>query len=232
MTPACKHDDSSLFVQSVLAPQLVSPGQACDFTSDPTQAALPSGILDVALRTEYDPVFLLGNQMVAEVNSQQLQTETSIITVRGAVVRVTDISNHQLTAFTTDGSTTVYPSTGSTPGYAPISVTAIDQATAIAATAGLASGATVRLITYTKFFGNTLGGDSIESDEFEFPVDLCFGCLITFAEDNPALMVQPNCALAAAAATVSSLPSPCSPGQDEAVDCSQCLDNAVCNPQQ
>ena len=33
---ACKHDDSTLFVQGVLAAQPVSAGAQCIFTSDPT----------------------------------------------------------------------------------------------------------------------------------------------------------------------------------------------------
>jgi hypothetical protein len=237
--PACVHNDSSLFVQDVLQSQFVTAGQTCDFTTDPTQPAIPSGILDVALRDTYNPWFLLGNQLVSQSNSQQLQTETSIITVQGAVVKITDSAGNQLNTFTVLGTTTVYPATGTTPGYAPISVTTIDAPTAVAATAGLAKGATVRLVTYTQFFGNTLGGEAVQSDDFEFPVDLCSGCLVLFsaADDNPSMAFpQPNCNLASAAAasgtgTTSSLPSPCTLGQDLMTDCSQCLGNAACNPQ-
>ena len=108
-----------------------------------------------------------------------------------------------------------------------------------AALAGLAAGGSVRVVTYTQFFGNTLGGESVQSDNFEFPVDLCQGCLVLFSasDDNPSsAFPQPNCNLASAAAasgtgSTSSLPSPCNTGQDYPTDCSQCLGQAVCNPQ-
>jgi len=232
--PACAHDNSSLFVQDVLAPQLVSTGQTCVFTSDPTQTFLPSGTLDVGLRATYAPWFLLGNQMVSESNSQQLQTETSTITVQGAVVTISDSSGNQLNKFTDLAAATVYPATGTTPGYAPIQVTTIDETTAKNAVNGLAAGATVRLVTNVQFFGFTLGGDSVTSDTFEFPVDLCVGCLVQFspADENPADPL-PNCKAASAMAGMAGatvVPSPCYPGQDYVTDCSQCLGNAVCNP--
>jgi hypothetical protein len=228
--PGCAHDDSTLFVQTVLAPQLVSAGQTCVFTSSPAQTSLSSGILDVGLRTEYDPTYLVGNQMVSQSNSQQLQTETSIITIQGAVVIITDAAGTQLATFTRLSSATVYPASGTTPGYAPISITTVDEATAVTATAGLESGATVRLVTYVQFFGKTLGGTSVQSDNFEFPVDLCVGCLVTFsATDNNPLLAQPNCAgTGASGSTTSSLPAPCVVGQDYQVDCSQCQGAAVC----
>lgn len=230
--PGCAHDDSTLFVQTVLAPQLVSPGQTCVFTSSPSQSSLSSGILDVGLRSEYDPTYLLANQMVSQSNSQQLQTETSIITVEGAVVRITDAAGNQLNTFTRLSSATIYPASGTTPGYAPISVTTVDPVTAANATANLAAGATVRLVTYAKFFGQTLGGDSVESDDFEFPVDLCIGCLVTFsASDIDPTKPYPNCGgSTGGTSTTTSLPSPCYIGQDYQTDCSQCLSAAVCNP--
>jgi len=227
LTPGCVHDDSTLFVQTVLAPQLVSPGQTCIFTNSPSQTTLSSGLLDVGLRNEYDPTYLVGNQMVAQVNSQQLQTETSIITIQGAVVRITDASGKQLNTFTRLSSATVYPASGTTPGYAPISVTTVDEGTATAAVSGLAAGATTRLVTYVQFFGTTLGGTSVQSDDYEFPVDVCNGCLVTFSSTdiNP-LLPLPNCAGTGTSAT--SLPSPCVMGQDYATDCSQCQGLAVC----
>jgi hypothetical protein len=228
---ACKHDDSSLFVQDVLLAPLVTAGQQCLFTNDPTQPHIASGELDIGLRPEYDPTYLLANQLVPEVNSQQLQTETNIITVQGAIVRITDAAGNQLNTFTRYAAATVYPSAGSVPGYAPISVTTIDANTISSNTAlqqNVATGGTTRLVTYVKFFGQTTGGDYIESDEFEFPVDVCYGCLVTFtsADENP-LAPTPNC-LNAGASSASSQPAPCIPGQDFSIDCSQCAGAAVC----
>jgi hypothetical protein len=232
--PACAHNDSTLFVQSVLQAQPVSQGSTCSFTSDPKQPSISSGFLDVAFRNQYDAAFLLGNQMVSESNSQQLQTETSIITVQGAVVRVTDAAGAQLSTFTRLASTTIYPSSGTTPGYAPIEVTIIDSSSTTGnpnVMSTVAGGGFARLVTYVKFFGNTLGGKSVESDEFEFPVDVCLGCLISFpaSDVNASLLPVLNCGNGATS-TTSTAPIPCVAGQDSQIECSACLGNPYCNP--
>jgi hypothetical protein len=113
--------------------------------------------------------------MVPEVNSQQLQTETSTVTIQGAVVRITDSGGNQLSTFTRLAAATIYPSTGGVPSFAPISVTTIDSNTLasdpdIANLPPPSSGTTgdVLLVTYVRFFGQTLGGRNVESGEFEF----------------------------------------------------------------
>jgi len=231
--PACAHDDSTLFVQDVLQAQPVTAGQVCTYTSDPKQPFISSGVLDLALRNQYDATFLLGNQMVAEANSQQLQTETSIITIQGAVVRITDAAGAQLNTFTRLTSATIYPAAGSVPGYAPVGVTILDSSTTTGngnVTSTVGGGGVARLVSYVKFFGVTLGGKNVESDEFEFPVDICQGCLISFSPvDISPLFAAPNCK-AAATGTISSLPVPCIVGQDSPVDCSYCLTNPFCDP--
>jgi hypothetical protein len=231
-TAACVHDDSTLFVKDVLLPPLVTQGQACVFSNDPTQTSMPSGVLDVDLRNSYFAWYLVGNQMVAEANSQQLQTETSIITIQGAVVRITDASGVQLNTFTRLASATVNPASGTTPGYAPVGVEILDSTTVSGLQGSVAGGGTARVVTYTKFFGTTLGGKSVESDEFAFPVDVCQGCLIRFsaADINPNAQT-PNClGNGSAGSSASSLPTPCFPGQDLPIDCSQCLSVPACNP--
>ena len=82
-----------------------------------------------------------------------------------------------------------------------------------------------------RVYGYTLGGDYVESDEFEFPVDICQGCLIRFApQDVDPAFKAPNCA--AAQGSTTSLPIPCNPGQDDTIDCSQCVQSGIadCNP--
>lgn len=229
--PACAHNDSSLFVQNVLAQQLVTNGAQCFYTNDPTQPFISSGVLDVSFRNQYDAEFLIANQLVPESNGQQLQTETSTITVQGAVVRITDAGGNQLNSFTRYTSATVYPAAGTVPGYSPVGVTILDSTTVNSAAASLPANGSTRLVTYTTFFGHTLGGKYVESDEFEFPVDLCNACLITFsaADINP-LCGTPNCLGGGSGSSTANLPAPCIQGQDDAVDCALCQQNAACNP--
>jgi hypothetical protein len=228
---ACTHNDSTIFVRNVLAPQLVMSGAGCLYTTDPTQPVISSGVLDVDLRGSYDPTYILGNQMVPEVNGAQLQTETAIVTIQGAIVRITDVAGAQLKTFTRLTSTTLNPSAGSTPGFAPITVTTIDGDTLstdpdIVNIVASGTGA-VRLVTYVRFFGHTLGGKAVESNEFEFPVDVCKGCLIGFsASSEDPCFTAPNCKKPA----MSAIPGPCRPGQDAVIDCSLCLGVPDCNP--
>jgi hypothetical protein len=241
--PACVHNDSTIFVQDVLAPQEVANNMPCTFTNSPTQTVLSSGILDLDFRYQYDPWYLVGNQMVAEANSQQLVTETSTVTLQGAVVRITNSQGAQLRTFTRLASATIYAAAGSVPGYAPVSVTTIDRDTilndseiqSLVVNAPPRS-ATVRLVTYVRFFGNTLGGRYVESGEFAFPVDICKGCLITFSPaDISPVFPAPNCAQnpnSMGGGSTSQQSLPCYRGQDLAIDCIQCQDVPDCRGSQ
>jgi hypothetical protein len=235
ITTACTHDDTTVFVHGVLAQQLVAPGELCNYTSDPTQATVASGILDIVLSLEADnggvyvATFLVGNQLVPQGNPSAPATETSYVNIQGAVVRITDINGNQIRTYTQLVGATIPPSSGTTPGYAPIPVTIVDQTVAGMYLPSVEMGDGVRVITYTRFFGKTLGGQSVESNEFEFPVDLdCAGCLVSFPEGatNPLMFPQPNCGNGASSSTTTS--APCLIGQDDPVPCTACTGAAVC----
>jgi hypothetical protein len=234
---ACVHNDSSIFIQNVLAPQQVSSGASCVYTSATTQPYISSGFLDLAFKYDYDAEYLVGNQLVAEANSSQLMTETSTVTIQGAVIRITDSAGNAIgtKTFTRLTSGTIYPANGGVPSYTSIGLTSVidtntGMAVAAANSALLAMGGRVRVVTYTRFFGNTLGGRYVESDEFEFPVDICQGCLIAFTnQDINPCFPSPNCLGNASAGTTTSQNTlPCDPGQDNVIDCIQCQSNPAC----
>jgi hypothetical protein len=234
MTSACVHDNSTIFVFDVLAPQEVSNGQTCMFNSDTTQPYISSGTLDTDFLSGYAATYLVGNQMVPQENPSTPQDETSYVNIQGAVVRITDSSGAQLSTFTRLTSGPLAPLNGTTPSFTPISVLTIDADTLQKPqVAGVVNArGVVRLVTYVRFFGQTTGGDSVESGEFEFPVDVCRGCLITFAPaDISPNYPAPNCAGAVSTSgTVTAQPIPCTPGQDIQIDCSQCQSIADCAP--
>jgi hypothetical protein len=108
-----------------------------------------------------------------------------------------EMANGMLTApvnpFSTVESTAIEPSTGGTASYGVLGLTMIDGATinvmrryfinslTMNAAQGLNSPAfttSVQLISYTKAEGVTLGGDPVESNEFEFPVTITYGQLV------------------------------------------------------
>jgi hypothetical protein len=231
VSTACTHDNSSVFIFDVLEQQLVSPGSQCLYTSDPTQPYISAGVLDIGFRDTYFAEFLVGNQIVPQGNPTIPQTETSYVQFTGAVVRVTDTSGNQLADYTEMvGAAALPPAQGTTPSYEPIGVTIVDQGTVSQVEQAVLQGGTRQLITHTYFFGQTLGGESVQTGEFSFPVTVCFGCLVSYSpsdiDENAS--VVPNCLLAEGSSSGTALPGPCAPGQDDSIDCSQCLGLAVC----
>jgi len=228
---ACVHDDSTIFVNGVLAPQFVTPGMVCTYTPDPTQAHITSGVLDIGITSAYTAEFLVGNQIVPRGDPNQPQSETSFAYIQGAVVRILDANGDQLSTFTQPVGITIPPSSGTTPGYAPIGVEIVDFITANSQLSAVTGDRTTTLIPYVRFFGTTLGGESIESNEFGFPITVCSGCLVTFAaaDVNPKFKF-PNC-IGNSTSSTTSTSVPCSIGQDFPVDCTNCS-TAVCRPNQ
>jgi len=235
---ACVHDDESFFVQDVMYPLPAAAGSPCTFLPQLNATFLPRGVLDVAFRLEYDPWYLLGNQLVSRANPTQLQVESSTINLEGAVVRITDAGGNQLANYTTLTSGTIYPGVSGIAGLATASITALDSTTVgnvVKSNAKLLSGGgTVTLVSYAKFFGHTLGGTYIESNEFEFPVEICEGCLVLFTvsdvDTTTPGVKTPNCLgnQSAGGGGTSLLSVPCTTGQDTPIDCSSCRGTPVC----
>jgi hypothetical protein len=232
---ACAHDDSTIFVQSVLAPQFVAPGTGCSYTSDPTQPFIASGTFDTALQPGYSATFLVANQLVPRGDPTAPATETSYVNIQGAIVQVNN-SDGTLAAngnmpnpFTRLASVVIQPSQGTTPGFAPISVSDLIPPSMVASLGGLAIGVVDRLVVFVKFYGETLGDQYVESDNFEFPVDVCSGCLVGFspADVNPCY-TAPNC-YGNGSSTSTSVTIPCSM-EDFPVDCSACKGSPACDP--
>ena len=227
LVPACAHNDSSLYIQGVLAPPQSAATSGCIFTTDPTQVLESSGILDVGVTDAYTAAFLVANQIIPQSNQDQLQTETSTVNIQGAVVKIVDEeTNDVLANFTTYGATTVYPANGSTPGFAPVFLTIVDPTASAALLASLeASGhpfASKNILTSVFVFGKTLGGDYIESNTFEFQITACDGCLVRYTT------ITPTIACGGPAPTTSGAPF-CYLGQDVPFDCHDCVGNPICD---
>ena len=121
--------------------------------------------------------------------------------------------------FSTAESGIVQPSSGATPSYGVLATTIVDGNTIailrdyyenLIEANGILNvlGSSTQLLTYTKVEGTTLGGDPEETAEFEFPVTICYGCLINNlqASDATVLCLAPSSSSAA-------IP-PCVPGQE------------------
>jgi hypothetical protein len=228
---SCAHDDSSIFIRNVLAPPTSTNG-TCSYTSDPTQPALLQAVMDVAFRRTYTAVVLVGNQLIARQDHDQIRTETSRVAIRGASVTVVDAqSGGTLASFTSLATGFIDPSQGAQPGFGSVEVTAINEAAGQAI--GAVAGSGKKVISRFKVFGQTLGGVDVESNEFQMPIDVCNGCLVTFPPDSVDKALaesekKPNCK---AASTGGNVATPCTLGQDQPVDCRSCVgSNPICTP--
>ena len=220
---ACAHNDGSVYIVSVLAPPTVAAGAACVYTPVNTGPFITSGVLDVGLAEHYEPAVLVANQLVARGDNANLRVETNRFLIQGAVVRLTDAGGGELANFTVQGGAEVDPSTSGTPGLAVYFPTLVDPDTIAKLRANYqkagASLASTRLVAYFKVFGQTTGGQSLESGEFEYPIDSCYGCLVSRPADS-------TCSTPPGSS--STVTQPCALGQDQAVDCRLCQTYPVC----
>jgi hypothetical protein len=224
--PACAHDDGSLFVHGVLAPPVPN-GAQCTYTADPTAAELSRGTVDAALTDAYSPEFLLGSSIIAQANSVTPQNETSTLTLQGVDVRVVDpATNAQVMNNSVLAAGIVEAASGSAPSYTAIGAAVMD-ATAVAHFDPGAGSPPKLAEVYVKFYGTTLGGEYIESDEFLFPVDVCHGCLVSFPAGLSGTALHDYCSGVGTSLATS---EPCVPGQDQPEDCRQCFGLVVCSP--
>lgn len=216
----CAENRSSLFVRGVLK---FDP-DTCEVTAEATAATILRGALDVAFTTEYSAALLIGNQMVRRGNAATLRTETSRVQFESADVHTFDSAGNELAAFTAPATGFVDPSTGAEPGFGFANVVLVDSGTATAAIGN--SGGPVEVLASVIVRGRTLGGEEVATGEWQFPIDICRGCLVFFpGEADDITLPGPNCADRSDGPT-----SACRIGLDTGVDCRVCPGNPVCVP--
>ena len=233
--PGCAESESVLFIRQAQIPQQSS-GGGCVYDSSASTSRFLSGVLDVSIRTQYTAGLLVGNQMVDRGSKDDLRTETSRVQLEGTEVYVKDASGNRIAGpYTVPGTGLVDPASGSNPSFGLITTVLIDSVTGSRLANDLAQlpyGTIRRLTSHVKVFGRTLGGTEVESGEWQFPIDVCYGCLVRFpTEANNPNYDTPNCLNLSGE---SQLTTPCNPGQDDPIDCRVCKlvasDPSVCEP--
>jgi hypothetical protein len=211
----CVNNDSSLFVLGVIDTNQ----STCVAKPDTTSAMLAAGVMDTEFTQSYTAALLVGNQLTEQGSTDQVRTETSRISLRGAEVTLTSL-NGQTTygKYSTVGTGFVDPSSGDTPSYAAMFVNIIP--------AGIPGLSQTVVLAKIRVFGNTLGGKSITSSELDFPITVCQGCLVDYpsSADNPtagstAYMCTDS---ASTSTTATTAVAPCITGQDEHFSCTLC----------
>jgi len=237
-SPGCADSESMIFIRQVQA--RVSSGSAgCIANGSPSSLFITGGTLDVAFSLQYSAAILVGSQLVPRGNSSQLRTETSRIALQGAVVRVQDANGAvRWGPVTVPGSGFIDPASGANASYGVTETILLGSEFGAQLRAEILAapepGLIKHLTAVVKVFGRTLGGLNVDSGEWQFPLSVCFGCLIAFPReaDDIHLANQPNCDLAASTGT--SIAPPCVVGQDDTVDCRICKQffptAALCEP--
>jgi len=230
--PACAANDQTIFIRAALAPSINRQQSGCIYTSDPTQSQLFEARADLGVTDSYFAVLLVGNQLIPRADSLSNRAESNRVHINGAIVRVTEADGALIREFTSLATGFADPSSASTPSYASIGIVALDAPTRDILLPSLPNRVVSKTILINiKAFGTSLGGKDVESGEFQLPMQVCNGCLVSFAGANDdTAMVQPNCGKALAMAPTPAT-SPCFLGQDETVPCQLCQKGrAACDP--
>jgi hypothetical protein len=218
---------NSLFVQGVIYPTPQGVGTPCTYVANPSQIFESSGTLDLDLRDQYSAPLLIGNGDAGPVGT--IDTNAEDVELQGASIAVTDARGNPLGSFTSLATGYVYAPIGGTPGYSVLQVTILDSMTGESLKGMVSPGHDARVVASLEVFGSTRSGVRVQSDTFAFPIDVCEGCLVSFApEDMDPSLPEPNCANWQQAAS-GPMTVPCVMGQDTAVDCSECQQFPVCH---
>ena len=233
LVAGCTDDNPGFFIRGVLAPPTPAGAAACTYTADPTAGMIGSGVLDIAFISSYTPSILVGNQLIARGDPTVPRVDTSRIVIQGAVVNLTDLQGNAIKSFTTLGSGLVDGAAGASPGYGVMITSLVDPDAANVLRASIPARGTKGVVAKFKVFGRTVGGVDVETAEFQFPLSVCNGCLVSFPADSVDVALQaqtgkPNCS--APSSATSGAVAPCVKGQDQPVDCRLCQGNPACDP--
>jgi len=214
---------TDVFVRGILRPPERTTNAACVYSSDRAKAIFASGLVDVSLAQSYKPTLLVGNAR------RSGGVDDGRVTITGASVRVADFGGATIGAFTSVASGFIDGAT-SEPAYATYEVELLDAATTAAIAKQLAHG-TLRFLVTITLEAKTASGDAFPSIPYQFPIDVCRGCLVTFPPESVDRVLEmrtgkTNCA----APLTSDIVIPCVPGQDQPIDCRLCRGLPACTP--
>ena len=216
----CADEETGFFIMGNVA--LDAP--ECVASADSGSTLLLTGLLDVALRPEYEATLLVGSQLTPRGDKTNLRSESMIATITGAEVRLYRDTGELDTEFTVPASGVILPEGGAEAGFGIVTATLIPASTGVALAAEISNPAEVRTrVARAVVFGTTIGGLDVETSPWSFVIRVCEGCLVDFpavANQDPELGCVP---VAGGEAPTSG----CRFGQDEGVDCRVCTGSNV-----
>ncbi len=205
---SCADNDSTLFIYGVID---INRSQ-CVASADAGSVLLASGVMDRLFHNGYEAAILVGSHLTERGSREKLRTETSRLNINGA----------QITLYGTNGATInvdsaatglVNPASGTDPGLAAVFARLVRPEDMDYL------GPEGQIIARIKILGTTLGGQEIESGEFDYPITLCNGCLVSYPAES--LDASGDVCVGGDSMT-GQMQTVCSLGQDAPVDCSMC----------
>ena len=231
--PSCATNDSMMYVIGIYARKQ----GACSPQPEANSPVLAKGTLDLAFAGEYRAALLIGNQITERGSREQLRTETSRVVLKGAEVRLENLRGEELhKAFSSTATGFVDPASGTDPSIAVMYATLIPASVLETLTDE------GTLVANVRVFGQTLGGQDVESSELAFPIEICTGCLIAYpaaARDLTADGTDYTCKVATDATMATPAEEtelPCNVGVDIQAPCTLCSGTSklcqrpACNP--
>ena len=171
---------------------------------------------------DYTAALVVGNQITERGSREQLRTETSRISLKGAEVRLETLKGELLVSpFSSTATGFIDAASGTDPAISVMYASLIPPSVSPSLPAGT-------IVAKVRVFGDTLGGQDVESSELLFPIEVCDGCLVSYpasARDLTADGTEYVCKTAttaedAAASEESQLP--CELGIDLPAPCTVC----------
>ncbi len=215
--PSCATNDSMMFIIGVYARKQGT----CTPKPENESPIWAKGVLDRLFADEYRAALLVGNQVTQRGSREQLRTETSRIALKGAEVQLETLRGEPIgDAFSSTATGFVDASTGTDPSLTIMYASLIPGSVATTLSPGT-------LVAKVRVFGDTLGGQEVESSELAFPIEVCDGCLVSYPAEARDLAEGPDyqCKVAEdgmESASSAAVDLPCEFGIDLPVPCTAC----------
>jgi hypothetical protein len=204
---SCVDNRSSVFIYGVMN---INSSQ-CLAQPDATAVLQPSGTLDRYFADGYQAALLVGSHLTQRGSRQQLRTETSRLEITRAKMTLYG-TNNSVVSFETPATGLINPSDGTDAGLAAVFIRMVR------AEDMMNLGPDGQIIARIKIEGTTLGGQDLESGDFDYPITVCTGCLV----DYPAGAIDPTSGNCDSASDVMSTSTICFFGQDASFPCTVC----------
>ena len=217
--PGCAENDSMMFIIGVYARKEGS----CTPKADAGAPIWAGGVMDRLFASDYTAALLIGNQITERGSREQLRTETSRVSLKGAEVSLETLKGDPLVdPFSSTATGFVDAAGGTDPSLSVMYASLIPPSVA----PGLPEGT---IVAKVRVFGTTLGGQDVESSELSFPIQICDGCLVSYpaeARDLTADGTEYVCKVAGDDAgsdsTNRNVDLPCTLGIDLPAPCTVC----------